>query len=206
MEKSEQAGVDVASLIETLRKAAKGGNLEAQYRLGLLCANGEAVPLDFVAAAEWLSKAAEQGHTEAMRTLATLYAGGMGVEQDNDKTRQWLMRSAEGGNSAAQCTVAAMYQFGHHGAKVDIKSMLFWYQQAAEQGYATAQFALGKLLSAGELVQRNEEAAFQWLTLAIMSGSKPAQKELAMLTARLDQTTLESYRERMMLAVGQGDG
>ncbi len=61
---------------------------------------------------------------------------------------------------------------------------------------------LGKLLADGQLIQGNNEAAFQWLTLAILNESEPAQKEMAMLTSRLSSEELERFKANMTEAMG----
>jgi len=187
---------DITTVIATLEQAAQG-NAEAAYHLGLIYANGDGVALDYVRAVACLRQAIAAGHGGAMRVLAMLHAAGYGVAQDNSETRRLLVAGAEAGDLEAQFAAGAMFHFGHHGAEPDTRAMLRWYQAAAEQGHPKAQFALGKLMAAGERVQQNDEAAFQWLTLAILHGSEPAKKELAMLTARLDAATLEGFKQRM---------
>jgi TPR repeat protein len=50
-------------------KAAEQGNMEAQYKLGLMYENGELVKEDIDAAIKWHRKAFEQGHKEAIYKL-----------------------------------------------------------------------------------------------------------------------------------------
>jgi TPR repeat protein len=59
-------------LIEGLRKPAEHGDLEAQFNLGILYANGIDVPKDLAQAAEWYRRAAEQGYTDARNFLKSL--------------------------------------------------------------------------------------------------------------------------------------
>lgn len=189
---------DISVIIAALEQAAAQGNAEAAYRLGLIYGNGDGTPLDYPKAAARFRQAADTGHGAAMRALAMLHAAGYGVPLDETETRRLLLAGAGAGDADAQVAAGAMFQFGQYGAEPDAKAMLQWYQRAAEQGNARAQFALGKLMAAGERVQQNDEAAFQWLSLAIMNGNEPARKELAMLTARLDNGLLEAYKKRML--------
>ena len=53
-----------------IRKAAEQGVAEAQFKLGLMCAEGEGVPQDDTEAVKWYSKAAVQGLVEAQENLA----------------------------------------------------------------------------------------------------------------------------------------
>ncbi|HEY0719698.1 MAG TPA: tetratricopeptide repeat protein [Gammaproteobacteria bacterium] len=186
------------SLLAALEQSATDRNAQAQFRLGVMYANGDGMPLNYVKAAQWLTAAAEQGLTEAQRLLAWLYANGYGVEQDYAQARHWFTRAAEGGDAKAQYSLGFMYQTGYYETTPDTREMLKWFQRSADQGNASAQLALGKLLADGKRVAQNDEAAFQWLTLAIMNGNESAKKELAMLTARLAPVQLEQFRNTMM--------
>lgn len=195
---------DVESALPVLEVEAKRGAPEAQFTLGSLYANGNGVPLHYAKAAHWIGQAAEAGLLAAQPVMAWLYANGYGVEQDNAKAREWYLRAAESGAADAQLATAVMYQFGQFGAKKDTARMLTWYRRAAQQGHPKAQFALGKLMARGELVRQDDEAAFQWLTLAIMNGSEAAKQELAMLTGRLKESQLEAFKKRMLEAMSEG--
>ena len=189
---------DLSDLVPPLTQAAEAGNAEAAFRLGLLHCSGDGVPLNYVKGAEWIQIAAEKGFTEAQRYMAWLHAGGLGVEQDNSETQRWYLMAAEAGDLKAQTICGHFYQTGKYGAKKDVKEMLRWYQSAAAEGYADAEYALGRMLAEGKVLQQNDEAAFQWLSLALFHQSVEAQEALKELTERLDAETLAAYKERMM--------
>lgn len=52
-------------LAEEIRQAAEAGQVDAQYAMGLLYAEGRGVEYDLVAAYIWLSRAVEQGDRDA---------------------------------------------------------------------------------------------------------------------------------------------
>jgi TPR repeat protein len=54
------------------RPLAEQGDADAQYRLGVLYANGYGVPKDYVQARQWYEKAAAQGNTIAQYNLGRL--------------------------------------------------------------------------------------------------------------------------------------
>ena len=191
------------STIPTIEQAAESGDAEAQFKLGALYANGKGVKQDSKAAAQWLRKAAKQGWTAAQTLLAWCYAGGNGVSKNMGEALEWYSAAAEAGDTDAMCSLADIYASGEPGIEQNSQAMLTWYETAANLGHPKAQYMLGKLLSEGKLVAQNDEAAFQWLTLAIMNDSEPAQKELALLTARIDNDTLQEYKDRMMAAMQQ---
>lgn len=181
-----------------LEKVAKEGNAQAQYRLALLYLHGQGVATNPQKCCDWLQKAVAQGEVDAMRLLAWLYANGVGVEQNTEQTRKLYLQAAQTGDAKAQTICGQMYQTGKFDMPKDIKQALHWYQQAANQAYGDAEYALGRLLFEGTLVQQNLEAAFQWLSLALMHESKPAEKTFQELVQQLDAGTLSEYKERML--------
>ena len=74
--------------------AAQSGDVDAQYRLGMMYANGQDVSKNDHQAAVWLQKAAEQGHAEARYRIGLIYAKGQGVPQDREMARHWLQQAA----------------------------------------------------------------------------------------------------------------
>ena len=83
---------------DPLIQSANAGDKNAQYRLGMMYANGAGShQQDKSLAATWLAKAAEQGHAEAMYRLALLFLKGDAVVQDKNKARYWLTKAAEQG-------------------------------------------------------------------------------------------------------------
>ena len=56
----------------------------------------------------------------------------------------WFLRAADAGNSHAQYIVAGLYGAGFP-EEPDIGRAIFYYQQAADQGHADAQFELALL-------------------------------------------------------------
>lgn len=191
------------STVPDIEQAAEAGDAEAQFKLGALYANGKGVKQDSKAAAQWLRKAAKQGVVAAQTLLGWCYAGGNGVSQNPGEAIEWYSQAAEQGDTDAMCSLADLYLEGQPGIEKNVKQALRWYERAANLGHPKAQYQLGKLLAEGEVVQQNDEAAFQWLTLAIMSDSEAAQQELAMLTARIDADTLQQYKDNMLAAMQQ---
>ncbi|SCZ51754.1 tetratricopeptide repeat protein [Thiohalomonas denitrificans] len=177
---------------------AEKGDAQAQFTLGVLYANGRGVKPNPGKAVEWLSSAAKQDIGEAMTLLGWMYANGHGVASSASKARKYFQEAARRGDSDAKCSLAELLIEGAHPGTPAVSEALGLYENAANQGHPKAQYMLGKLLSEGNLVAEDTEAAFQWLTLAVMNGSEPAQRELQMLTARLDQAEVEAYKKSMM--------
>ena len=54
-------------------QAAESGDAKAQFRLGVMYAKGEGVPMDAAKSLEWHQKAAEQGDADAPFILRIMY-------------------------------------------------------------------------------------------------------------------------------------
>lgn len=55
------------SKVPRIQEAAERGEVDAQYAMGLVCAEGRGVPVDLALAHYWLSLAVEQGDRDAER-------------------------------------------------------------------------------------------------------------------------------------------
>ncbi|MGI9229087.1 MAG: tetratricopeptide repeat protein, partial [Gammaproteobacteria bacterium] len=80
-----------------IHKAAKRGDADAQFGLGVMHYVGEGAPQNYVEAARWYRLAAEQGHADAQFHLGVMYYDGDGVSQDYDEAARWYRLAAEQG-------------------------------------------------------------------------------------------------------------
>jgi hypothetical protein len=134
------------AVINATLAAAKQGNTQAQYAMGVICYVGKAVSLDYHAAVKWFSLAAKNGHLKAIRNLGTCYKRGYGVPIDLPKSVDYYTQAAKGGDSDAQCNLAAAYLLGQ-GVTKNEKIGFNWLKMAADQGNAMAE---AMLLQAGK--------------------------------------------------------
>ena len=74
---------------------------EAQYRLGLVHARGEGVPIDDDVATYWFGRAAMLGHSEAQALLCMSLARGRGITEDLVAAVAWCRVAREGGSQSA---------------------------------------------------------------------------------------------------------
>ena len=94
-----------AAAAEGLRRLAEGGNVTAQYRLGIFYLNGLNGPRDPAQARIWLTKAAQQGLASATATLRAIDADHTRLPTSADLTdpqlrSEALWRAAERGDVA----------------------------------------------------------------------------------------------------------
>lgn len=92
--------------VKLFLKAARQGDLDAQYRLGMLYAK---VPETLPQAFQWIHRAAIRGHVTAQFTLGTLYVQGEQVPQNFEQAVKWYGRAARKGH------ILAMQRYLHYG-------------------------------------------------------------------------------------------
>lgn len=88
----------LAQKVARLHCLAEGGEINAQYELGLLYRDGFDVEQDASKAFYWLEKAAFGGHVDATYALAMLYA----EYDDSDKALHWIGIAAKHGHNRAE--------------------------------------------------------------------------------------------------------
>src|SRR5436190_14753660 len=111
--------------------AAKTGDAEAQFQLGLQYENGDGIARDVAAALQWYRRAAEQGLPAGQRAVGVMYNFGQGVEQDYPKALEWYLRAAAAGDPIAENNIGVLYQRGS-GVPVDYAAAVEWYRKSAD--------------------------------------------------------------------------
>jgi uncharacterized protein len=84
--------------IESLKRAAEGGDPKAQFELGFAYRTGKNVPKDPAKAVLWYIKAAEQNNPGAFYQLGNMYENGSGVKRDFEEALKWYSKGAALGN------------------------------------------------------------------------------------------------------------
>jgi len=124
--------------------AAKNGNLDAQYKLGLMYIEGEVSQRDPAEGLDWLRRAAEQDHLIAQLKLADLLYKGIQLDRDYAESARWYHKAAKQGDPTAQYILANMYKKGV-GIGKNIREAHKWYRAAAKQGHAKAKDKISRL-------------------------------------------------------------
>ena len=163
----------------SLEKAAKNGNVKAQFQLAVNYRLGKGVEKNLEEAFKWCSKAAKQGYVNAQYNLGLSYYRGDGVEKDFTEAIRWYTQAAEQGYADAQFNLGLLYYEGEgEGVEKDPKEAIRWCTKAAEQGNAKAQYTLGTMHYFGQGVLENYKKASQWYTKAVEQGQANAQNNL----------------------------
>lgn len=115
-----------------------------------------------------------------------------------------LRSQAEAGDALAQLNLGAAYDHAM-GVPRNIEKALHWYQQAAEQGLAEAQFNLAHLLVEAEI---SPAAAAEWMAKAANQGMLDAQFLMGVIHAEglgVEQD-MDKARQWLEQAIEQGSG
>jgi uncharacterized protein len=153
--------------LETVRRAAESGDVDAELILGHAYLTGVGVPEDLAAA--WFTRAAEQDVAGAQETLGEFYRDGKGVKKDDAMAVKWFQRAAEGGDATAQFNLGVMYRNGR-GISPDPVEAHKWIMLAAARvsgAEAEKSFAIARDNHAAELtpaqVAQAQKRARDWM-------------------------------------------
>jgi len=167
---------------------AKAGHAEAAYRLGCFYDRAATVAEDLRDAVHWYGFAAKYGHIPALIDLGTMRLRGEGVVKDVESALNHFVQAATSGSVEAAYIIGFIRDqpgalgisdapFGTPAKEV----AALWYRRAAEEGLPDAQWALAWLLSQGEGVPRDMDAAVQFAARSAEGGFPQAQYNMAEL-------------------------
>jgi TPR repeat protein len=133
--------------IEDIKKAAEGGDAEAQYLLGLAYQYGQGVAADSERAAAWLRRAATKGFSRAQFAYGSrLYWGWGNITPNKKEGFEWWLVAAENGNAAAMLLIGETYLYGREGVPgEDLVQAEKYFNQALSAGAVEAETFFGLL-------------------------------------------------------------
>lgn len=114
-------------------RAAEGGVVPAQFRLGGLYEKGIGVQKDPAQARRYYLAAAKHGYAHAMHNLAVLYAEGSEGKTDFAAAVKWFRKGAEYGVPDSQYNAAVLLARGI-GVEQDLGEAYKWFAIAAKGG------------------------------------------------------------------------
>ncbi len=200
--------------LEKLAAAARGGDPQAQFDLGVRYAAGRGVTADATQAAHWFKQAAQQGLANAQFNLGVLFERGEGVKPDDRLAFFWYQSAAEQGHFGAQHNLATAYGEGR-GTPRNYPLAARWFRKAADGGIAASQFSLGRLYQLGLGVPKDLDQAAMWFDRAAAQDYAPAREQLRALAgpaspapplSREAIAEIQKLLTRLSFAPGRSDG
>lgn len=117
--------------VQWTSQSATYGDVQSQFDLGRLYAEGKKVQQDYVKAAIWYEKAAAQEHIESMYALANLYLDGLGIEKDVKKALFWFKQAAMRDYIPAQRRLYEVYSKRLDKSEIRVKAASWLYLSLA---------------------------------------------------------------------------
>lgn len=159
-------------LSEPIFEKAKAGDSDAQFKVGLMYANGQGVSKNDIEAVRWYRLAAGQGNAKAQNRLGRLYDDGESVPKDTIEAVKWYRLAADQGYSVAQYNLGRMYEEGQ-GIPKNIEEATKWYHLATVQGDADAKKRLATItltdryLDHGDGTVTDVQTHLQWMRCSL---------------------------------------
>jgi TPR repeat protein len=172
---------------DELRRAGQPGLTQslAEYNLGVMYRDGDAVPQNDAEAVRWFRKSADHGLANAMNNLGVMYRDGRGVPQNDAEAVNWFRKATEAptsGYADAEYSLGFMYANGR-GVPQNDADAVRRFRKAADLGDADAQYALGGMYANGRGVLQNYTEAANWYRKAAAQRHAYAAGALAKLYA-----------------------
>ena len=167
---------------KSLEAAAKGGDAQAQYEVGMDYYEGNGVSKNVATAAMWFDKAKTQGHEMATNQFYSYYSKLLeGYAKQGDAKAQYYtglayldgLEIAQNKSKAAKYFYASALQ-GDAAAKAKLCSFYSKELKKFAQIDADAQYAIGLAYYKGDGVKKNSEVAARYLAQAMDNGNKDA--------------------------------
>lgn len=207
--------------------AAAAGDVQGQYRLGLLHArnqaSGPAGAPESAVAVQWLTRAAEQNHAGAQAELGVLHVSGRtGLDPATAaiEGRRWCEKAVGAGVRSAELFFAlgSLYEEGRVdgiGEERRMRRCKTFYAEAAREGHVQAQRRLGLLYLDGSIPAEeghdSDPVAAGYLSMAAAQNDAAAAWHLAEMygdgrvkPAEGDGTAHEAMLRYMTLAADEG--
>jgi TPR repeat protein len=132
--------IEMDEAVKWYGQAAKAGDPEAQYAIGMVYVNGDGVAKDAAEGAKWIERAAHSNHAPSQFQLGVMSCAGSGIPQDFAQAVTWYELAARLGHAPAQYNLAVMLRKGQ-GCAANLSEAQSWLEKAAAQGLEIAQTA-----------------------------------------------------------------
>ena len=149
--KEAEAAGEYAIASQLYFLAARAGNVDATYRLGLFYEEGRGVPRSLEEARRRFGIAAKAGHTDASLRAARFLKAGVGGPVDATHAKEIYEHLEEKGISEAAYLLGEMYRTGD-GIAANASLALRHYKVAEKLGYADAKARLAELRASADAV------------------------------------------------------
>jgi TPR repeat protein len=119
--------------VDLFQRAARAGNADGRYNLGVCHRLGLGVPVDIAQAERWYRAAAEAGNAPAQLVLGDLLLETARSEGTRTEAVKWYRAAADNGHAHALLSLGRVHELGL-GVPQDLNAALAFYTEAAKRG------------------------------------------------------------------------
>lgn len=167
--------VDKNRAFKYIQMAARAGDPEGLYYLGLAHYNGEEyASKDYKKAFDCFTRASNEGNLNAMFQLGMMYEYGYYVQKDFSKAFDIMKRAAARNHIRAQCNLGYLYIEGL-GVQKNIPEAIKWLEKSANNGFNEAYYNLACVYKEQNCITKYKH----YIEKAADSGITRAQADLA---------------------------
>ncbi|MGC8553826.1 MAG: tetratricopeptide repeat protein, partial [Phycisphaerae bacterium] len=156
---SKDTAASPKAFFELNRRAAREGDVFAEYATGLLYAEGKGVHPNLAKAIIWLKKSVRSNYLPALRALYQISVSLNISPIYRHEARHAIAAAGSMGWTAADNAVALAFLHAPH---PDYQAALRWARIGEGRGNASSDCVLGRLYEAGEGVRKNPKRAFMY--------------------------------------------
>jgi len=180
--------------LELLRSAAKKGDPEAQYRLFITYASGDiGLPIT-TEIIDFLISSASQNHPRSQLYLSYDRLAGEYLQRNVDKAKYWADMAVQNGEPLAkEVQFLLSSSFFQSGSKSRDKEIAFKaLKTISDEGFTIVSFLLGLSYYQGLGVNKNDDEAFKWFSVAAYRGDKKSIKYRDLVMKKLNKNSGEA--------------
>jgi TPR repeat protein len=156
-----ETAVSEKKSLPEIKKLAKTGNLDAQFKLGEIYYKGIAVSRNYKKAAEFFMKGAQKNHSDSSVMVGVMYYFGLFFDRDFNQAFSYTKKAADLGNLFAQNNLGVMYEKGKGIAKnLDLAFEL--YSKAALKNNYAGLNSVGEFYERGLVVAQDYKTAITY--------------------------------------------
>ncbi|WAW06441.1 sel1 repeat family protein [Oxalobacter formigenes] len=166
-----------------LEKAARDGDSDAPFYLGMMYDDGKGVKKDENISFDWFETAAKNGNKDAYFIIGKRLFIGKGTEKNYKEALKWLKKSVHEGkneNKKTYALIGIMYLKGL-GTLSDPSESAKWFEKAAILGDSNAQALLATQYYDGQGILTNIEKARYWAEKSAEQGDESGDYMLGMI-------------------------
>ena len=198
-------GKDMENDFALCQEAAKRGDAEGLYNLGLHYSTGEGVRQDYKKSVAFLQKADKNNYFEATYTLGVYHMFGFGVKQNIYKALDYFERAAKSGHAEAAEYAAQIYERGTCGVKVNHQKAFNLYMIAAEQDYEEAMWYVIDSYLSGNGTKRDVLKAVTWFMKADKLGFQKIDLLFGIYLFNLNKKETLDYANDLFVKAADAD-